>query len=59
MEHLFNVWHDAQHGKTTIMADNMNEALDIFCNHQGFIDHADYCEEKQLKESDLNIELVR
>ena len=59
MEHLFNVWHDAQHSKTTIMADNMSEALDIFCNHHGFIDHADYCEEKQLKESDLNIELVR
>ena len=55
---LFNIWHDAQHSKTTIIADNMNEALDIFCSRHGFVDHADYCKEKQLTESDLNIQAV-
>ena len=55
---LFNIWHDAQHSKITIIADNMNEALDIFCSRLGFVDHADYCKEKQLTESDLNIQAV-
>lgn len=53
---LFNVWHDSQHSKTTIIANDMNEALDRFCAHHGFIDHADYCQEKGLNESDINIE---
>jgi len=57
--HLFNIWHDAQHGKTTVIADDMNQALDRFCARHGFIDHADYCREKGLTESDLNIEFVR
>ena len=56
---LFNVWHDEHRSKTTIIADSMNEALDIFCNRHGFIDHADYCQEKNLNESDINIELVQ
>jgi hypothetical protein len=55
---LFNIWHDAQHSKTTIIAADMNEALDIFCARWGFIDHADYCQEKNLVESDLNIQFV-
>ena len=59
MEHLFNVWHDAQHSKTTVRAQNMNEALDRFCARHGFVDHADYCQEKGLEESNLNIEQVR
>lgn len=58
MNSLFNVWHNAQRSKTTIMADSMNDALDIFCARHGFVDHADYCQEKQLSESNLNIEQV-
>jgi len=58
MNNLFNVWHDAQHSKTTIIATDMNQALDIFCARHGFIDHADYCQEKNISESDLNIEEV-
>jgi len=59
MEHLFNVWLDSQHSKTTIIANDMNEALDRFCVRHGFIDHADYCQEKGLEESNINIEQVR
>lgn len=58
MNNLFNVWHDGQHSKTTIIATDMNQALDIFCARHGFIDHADYCQEKNISESDLNIEEV-
>ena len=58
MINLFNCWHDNQHSKTTIIADDMNHALDIFCARHGFIDHADYCQEKNLTESDINIESV-
>jgi hypothetical protein len=58
MNQLFNIWHDAQHSKTTIIANDMNQALDIFCSRHGFIDHADYCQEKGLTQSDLNIESV-
>jgi hypothetical protein len=53
---LFNVWADGQHSKTTIIADSIDEALDIFCARHGFVDHADYCQEKGLEESNLNIE---
>ena len=55
---LFNIWADGQHSKTTIIADNMNEALDIFCARHGFVDHADYCRMKKITESNLNIEVV-
>ena len=60
MNNLFNVWHDAQHSKTTIIAADMNQALDIFCAQHGFIDYADYCQEKNISEdeSDLNIQEV-
>lgn len=58
MNNLFNIWHDGQHSKTTIIANNMNQALDIFCAQNGFIDHADYCQEKNISESDLNIEEI-
>jgi hypothetical protein len=58
MNNLFNVWHDTQHSKTTIIATDMNQALDIFCARHGFIDHADYCQEKNILESDLNIQEV-
>jgi hypothetical protein len=58
MHNLFNVWHDRQHSKTTILAVSMNEALDIFCMRHGFVDHSDYCQEKNLAQSDLNIEGV-
>lgn len=51
MKSLFNVWADGQHSKTTIMAESMPQALDIFCARHGFIDHADYCQEKGLTES--------
>jgi len=53
---LFNVWADGQHSKTTIIADSLPEALDLFCAHHGFIDHADYCQAKGLEESNLNLE---
>jgi hypothetical protein len=53
---LFNVWADGQNSKTTIIADSIDEALDIFCARHGFVDHADYCQEKGLEESNLNIE---
>ena len=59
MNNLFNVWHDAQHSKTTIIACDMNQALDIFCNRHGYIDHADSCQDKKISESDLNIEEVK
>jgi hypothetical protein len=36
----------------------MPDALDIFCARHGFIDHADYCQEKQLTESNINIQEV-
>lgn len=55
---VFNVWHNAQHSKTTIFASSIESALDIFCRRHGFIDHADYCKEKELTESDINIEIV-
>ena len=55
---LFNVWADGQHSKTTIIADSIDDALDIFCSRHGFIDHADYCQEKGLEESNLNIQAV-
>jgi hypothetical protein len=55
---LFNVWANGQHSKTTVIADDMNEALDRFCARHGFIDHADYCQEKELTDSDINIESV-
>lgn len=58
MESLFNVWADGQHSKTTIMANSMPQALDIFCARHGFIDHADYCQEKGLTESNINIQEV-
>ena len=50
MTNLFNVWVDGQRSKTTIIADSMPKALDIFCARHGFIDHADYCQEKGLTE---------
>jgi len=59
MSNLFNIWHDGQHSKTTIIAADMNQALDIFCSRHGFIDHSDYCQEKNLSESDLNIQEVK
>lgn len=59
MEQLFNIWHDSQRSKTTIIAANMNDALDIFCQRHGFVDHTDYCQEKDLSESDLNIQEVK
>jgi hypothetical protein len=59
MNQLFNVWHDAQHSKTTVIAFDMNDALDKFCARHGFVDHADYCQKKGLQESDINIEIVR
>ena len=52
----FNVWADGQHGKTTIIAVGMNEALDIFCQRHGFIDYPDYCGEEK---PELNIEEVK
>jgi hypothetical protein len=52
----YNVWVDGQHMKTTIIADSMDAALDIFCARHGFVDHADYCQEKNLSESNINIE---
>lgn len=55
---LYNIWHDSQHSKTTVIAKNMTEALDIFCSRHGYIDHSDYCQEKKISESDLNIEEV-
>ena len=58
MESLFNVWADGQHSKTTILTNSMPEALDIFCVRHGFIDHVYYCQEKQLTESNINIEEV-
>jgi hypothetical protein len=60
MSNLFNVWHDAQHSKTTIIATDIDQALDIFCARYGFTDHAEYCQEKNISEdeSDLNIQEV-
>ena len=55
---LFNIWEDGDYSKTTIIADNMNEALDRFCVLHGFVDHADYCRMKKITESNLNIEVV-
>jgi len=55
---LFNIWADGQHSKTTIIADDMNEALDRFCARAGFVDHADYCRIVRITESNLNIEAV-
>jgi hypothetical protein len=55
MKNLFNVWRDGQHSKTTVIAENASEALDKFCRRHGFIDHADYCQEKALEESDINV----
>lgn len=51
----FNIWSEGQHSVTTVIANDMNQALDIYCNHNGFIDHADYCQERAIEESDLNI----
>ena len=56
---LFNIWADGQHSKTTIIAHDMNEALDRFCVLHGFVDHADYCQFKQITESNLNIQAVQ
>ena len=58
MKNLFNVWFNSDHSKTTIIADDMNIALDIFCARHGFIDHADYCQENNIDLSDINIEEV-
>jgi len=55
---LFNVWKDGQCGKTTVIANDMNDALDKFCQRWQYVDHADYCQEHELSESDLNIESV-
>ena len=55
---LFNVWANGQHSKTTIIADSIDDALDIFCSRHGFANHIDYCQEKGLEESDLNIQTV-
>ena len=56
---LFNVWVDGEHSKTTVIADGMNEALDIFCQRKGLNDHADYCAWHDLEESNINIEEVK
>ena len=58
MTNLFNVWADGQNSKTTIIAESMPQALDIFCARHGFIDHADYCQKKGLTESNINIQEV-
>lgn len=55
---LFNVWFDSDHSVTTIIADDMNIALDIFCKSKGYIDHADYCFENDIELSGINIEEV-
>jgi hypothetical protein len=55
---LFNIWADGQHSKTTIIADDMGQALDRFCALHGFVDHIDYCQIKRITESDLNIQAV-
>jgi hypothetical protein len=60
-----DVWHDSQRwvfkqnckGLKAFKRD-IYHALDIFCSRHGFIDHADYCQEKNLTESDINIESV-
>ena len=55
---LFNVWINGQHSKTTVLADDMNDALDRFCALHGFIDHRHYCQEKEFEGSNINIESV-
>ncbi|MEI2416186.1 hypothetical protein V8Z80_08375 [Orrella sp. JC864] len=56
--HTFNLWRNGTAGKTTVVASDMNEALDRFCARLGYIDHADYCQEHGLTESDIHIEEV-
>ncbi|GLZ23136.1 hypothetical protein [Burkholderia plantarii] len=55
---LFNVWRDGAAMKTTVMAADMDEALDRFCARHRFIDHADYCRHHGIEESDINVEAV-
>ncbi|WP_171907253.1 hypothetical protein [Burkholderia plantarii] len=55
---LFHVWRDGAASKTTVMAADMNEALDRFCARHGFVDHADYCQYQGIDESDINVEAV-
>lgn len=35
MQHLFNVWAKGDFSVTTIMADSIDDALKIFCEHRG------------------------
>ena len=55
---LVNVWHPAQHSKTTVIADNVPQALDAFCQRHGYADHADYCRRNELAKTNLNSEVV-
>ncbi len=50
---LFNVWRDRAAMKTTVVAADMDEALDRFCARHQFADHADYCQHHGLEESDI------
>ena len=58
MANFYEVWRDGQQSKTIVVATNIIEALDTFCQHEGFIDHIDYCQEKNIFESDLNVVFV-
>ena len=55
---FYEVWRDGQQSKTIVLATNIIDALDTFCQYDGFIDHSDYCHGKNIFESDLNVTWV-
>lgn len=60
MTHLFNCWRQAGYGtKTTVAAADAAEALDRFCQHHGFADHADYLRYQQRIDTDLVAEPIQ
>lgn len=56
MVNLYNVWANGQNSKTTVRAETEKQALDRFCEHNGFIDYCDYL---LINKSDLNIQFIK
>ena len=54
----YEIWID--NGISTIFeskSESFNDILDQFCADAGYIDHADYCQQMEIKTSPFNIRI--
>ncbi|SAI73139.1 Uncharacterised protein [Bordetella ansorpii] len=55
---LFNVWRHGAAMKTTVIAGNCQQAVDRFCQRHGYADHAEYCRQRRLAQTDIHVQAV-